>query len=107
MLCGVRLLVGAFDQYPAVRAAHPGDASPLREFARLPGNRAAMVRGFAADLTDRYGTAVNAHYDDRRDQWELTWTLRSDGEPSERDVRAALSKDRDLAPHARHILLRP
>jgi hypothetical protein len=92
--------------WEAVRAARPGEPSPLREHARLPTARAALVRGFAADLTARYGTPVTARYDDDRDRWELAWAPGTGGQPGEDTVRAALRADRDLAPHARAIRLR-
>lgn len=87
-------------------AARPGEPSPLREFTRLPTGRAALVRGFAADLASRYGTEVTARYDDNRDRWELAWAPGASGQPDEETVRAALRDDRDLAPYARCIGLR-
>lgn len=94
--------------WEAVRAARPGQRSPLREFARLLAGRAALVRGFAAALAERYGllpTEVAARYDDRRDRWELTWIPDASGQPDKKTVRAALRADRALAPHAPGISL--
>jgi hypothetical protein len=89
--------------WEAVRAARPGDPSPLREFARLPVSRAALVKGLAADLTERHGTEVTARYDEDRDHWDLSWALNDSGQPSEAAVSEMIRTDRDLAPHARSI----
>ena len=90
-----------------VRAARPGEPSPLREYAALPTARGTLIKGFAADLADRYGVPVTAVYHDRDDRWELAWTPDANNAPDTATVRAALSADRDLAPHARHITLQP
>src|SRR5262249_42025677 len=92
--------------WEAVRAARPGQPSPLREHARLPLSRAVLVRGFAADLAARYDTEVTARYDEDRDRWELSWIPGASGQPGEDGVRAMLRRDRDLALHARHIAVR-
>lgn len=89
-----------------VRAARPGEPSPLREYAVLPTARATLIRGFAADLTDRYSVPVTAVYDDRTDSWELTWPADADGAPDPAAVRQALAADPDLAPHTDHIAVR-
>jgi hypothetical protein len=67
--------------WEAVRAARPGEPSPLREHARLPASRAALVRGFAAGLAGRYGMPVTARYDGDRGQWELAWVPGASGHP--------------------------
>lgn len=92
--------------WEAVRAVKPGEPSPLREFASIATKRSVLVRGFAADLTARHGVEVAARYDGRRDRWELSWALDRDGEPSVAAVRAELAADRDLKPHAAHMVLR-
>lgn len=89
-----------------VRATKPGQPSPLREFAALPTDRGTLVRGFAADLDDRYGIVVRARYDDRRDEWELRWTPNASGEPTREVVRAKLRKDAALREHQASIVLR-
>jgi hypothetical protein len=89
--------------WEAVRSRRPGEPSVLREFARLPVSRAVLVRGLAADLAERHGTAVTARYDDDRDQWTLTWIPNADGQPDEASVAAAIRSDRELSPHARSI----
>jgi hypothetical protein len=89
--------------WEAVRGRRPGEPSVLREFAQLPVSRAVLVRGFAADLAERYGAEVAARYDDDRDRWDLTWTLNPGGQPDEAAVAAMIRSDRDLAPHARSI----
>lgn len=93
--------------WEAVRAARPGEPSPLREYAARPIARAALVRGFAADLSAGLGTEITARYDPDRDTWELHWHPRPDGQPGKQAIRAALRRDRDLAPHAASITLHP
>jgi hypothetical protein len=93
--------------WEAVRSVRPGDPSPLRQFATLPLARSTLVRGFAADLAERYGIEVTAKYDDDRDQWQLRWTPNPDGEPTRKTVRQAITTDRHLAAHAAAIVLYP
>jgi len=101
---GLRDLPGV--DWEAVRAIRPGEPSPLREFAVLPTSRGVLVRGFTADLGERYGVEITAGYDDRRGHWELRWLPGESGEPSLDTVWAAITDDPDLKSYADTITVR-
>jgi hypothetical protein len=92
--------------WDAVRAVKPGEPSPLREIARLDTARGALVRGFAADLSERWGVEITPSYDQRADEWVLSWTSEQGAFPA-RAVREELGQHPDLAEHRHFIVLRP
>ncbi|WP_239341756.1 hypothetical protein [Frankia sp. CiP3] len=51
----------------------------------------------------QYGLEVTATYGVDRDQWELRWEPGSDGQTTQRVVRAAIAADPQLASHASAI----
>ena len=90
-----------------LRGVRPGALSPLREFTRLPIARATLVRGLAADLSDRHGIEVAPRYDYRADTWRLHWTPGPDGEPGRATVAAEIASRPELEPHRGEITLHP
>ncbi len=90
-----------------VRAVAPGRPSPLRQYATLPTPRGVLIRGLAADLSERHGTVVIAAYDGRTDNWTLQWTPGPAGELSAETVATALRDDPDLSTHQADIALQP
>ncbi|OKI50337.1 hypothetical protein [Streptomyces sp. MJM1172] len=86
-----------------VRAAKPGDPSPLLEFARRTPSRADAIHQFAGSLADRHQVTVWAEFDDRRGEWSLDWTHDDQGAPTPEQVTAELRTDTQAARYAREI----
>ncbi|MER5649675.1 3'-5' exonuclease [Streptosporangium sp. NPDC002524] len=91
--------------WEAVRAAKPGEPSPLREHTRLPATRAAAIRAFCGDLGHTYSVEVWPSWRRLRQRWTVDWEQRADGHPTEEEVAAALAKHRGAGPYAEEIIL--
>ncbi|WP_427896716.1 hypothetical protein ACQHIV_42280 (plasmid) [Kribbella sp. GL6] len=89
-----------------VRATPAGKPSPLRKLAKLPAERATLVREFADELGNEFGVKVAASYNYRADTWTLSWQPNAAGEPTTAVAHAALIADAALGRHARTIRLR-
>ncbi|GAA2798669.1 3'-5' exonuclease [Saccharopolyspora taberi] len=76
-----------------VRATLPGRPSPLRELARRPTTRAAVIRSFVAELGQTWGVEVWAWYRNGPDRWHLDWDHNADREPTKQQVLAAIDAD--------------
>ncbi|WP_433635486.1 hypothetical protein [Nocardia sp. CA-120079] len=90
-----------------LRGLRPGEPSPLREITVLPIERATLVRGLAADLSETHGVEVDPRYDYRADTWRLRWTPNATGNPSRDTVAAEIAARPLLRPHANRITLHP
>ncbi|MEV0733397.1 exonuclease domain-containing protein [Polymorphospora sp. NPDC050346] len=88
--------------WEAVHAVKPGAPSPLRELARRPVDRAAVVRRWVAELGDRYGIEVWAWFHPGAGRWEVDWE-RVDGAPTEKEVRKAIAAHPYLKEHRHEI----
>lgn len=88
-----------------LRGLRAGAPSPLREFTALPIERATLVRGLAADLSQAHGVAVDPTYDYRGDVWRLRWRPDAAGEPSKASVAAEIASRPLLRPHRKQIVL--
>jgi DNA polymerase III epsilon subunit-like protein len=75
-----------------VRAVAPGRPSVLREFARLPVERATAVRAFANRLAERFGAETFAWWWNAGDTWLVDW-LTSGGQPTSAQVRTFAAED--------------
>ncbi|CUU60778.1 Exonuclease [Parafrankia irregularis] len=91
--------------WEAVRAVRAGEASPLREYTRLPAARADTVRAFCAQLAVAWSVEVWPHFDNPTDRWEIDWEQRHDGHPTRAEVVDALAAHRGASKHAEHIVL--
>ncbi|WP_433358808.1 3'-5' exonuclease [Streptosporangium sp. CA-115845] len=91
--------------WEAVRAARPGEPSPLREHTRLPATRAAAIRAFCGDLGHTYTVEVWPSWQRLRQRWTIDWEQRADGRPTEKEVATALAKHRGASPYAEEITL--
>ncbi|MET9067778.1 3'-5' exonuclease [Streptosporangium sandarakinum] len=91
--------------WEAVRAARPGEVSPLREHTRLPATRAAAVRAFCAQLGDTYSVEVWPRWWNAGDTWTIDWELNEDGHPTKAEVAAALAAHHGAGPYADQITL--
>jgi hypothetical protein len=88
--------------WEALRAARPGDPSPLRDHAHLPASRAQAIRRFSAELGERWSSIdVQARWINATDTWEITWWPDSTGHPAPAEITAALVAHPD-ARHYRH-----
>ncbi|MFI6134040.1 exonuclease domain-containing protein [Micromonospora sp. NPDC051141] len=88
--------------WEAVHAVKPGEPSPLRELARRPVDRAAIVRRWVAELGDRHGIEVWAWFHPGAGRWEVDWE-RVDGAPSEKEIRQQIAMHPYLREHRRDI----
>ncbi|MFY1573298.1 exonuclease domain-containing protein [Verrucosispora sp. WMMD703] len=88
--------------WEAVHAVKAGEPSPLRELARRPVDRAAVVRRWVAELGDRHGIEVWAWFHPGAGRWEVDWE-RVDGAPTEKEVREAIAAHSYLREHRRDI----
>lgn len=91
--------------WEAVRSVKAGDASPLREFTRLPAARADVVRAFCGRLAADWQVEVWPHFWNAGDQWQIDWEQRADGHPAKTEVAAALAAHRGASRHAGNIVL--
>lgn len=80
-----------------LRAVRPGEPSPLREIARRPPRRAAVVRAWVSELGARYGVEAWAAWSGWR--WEVDYE-RGAGAPGLAQVRAELAAHPVLGEHA-------
>jgi DNA polymerase III epsilon subunit-like protein len=97
----------AVREYPgidweAVWSVRKGEPSPLRELARRPVDRAAVVRRWVAELGDRYGIEVWAWWHAGAGHWEIDFE-RVDGGPTVKQVREALAAHPYLSEHQDQI----
>ena len=67
--------------WEAVRSVRPGRPSPLRELARRPADRAAVIRRWVAGLGDRHGIKVRAWWNTGAGRREIDFE-RADGAPA-------------------------
>lgn len=91
--------------WEGLRGLRAGAPSPLREFTALPIERATLVRGLAADLSEAHGVAVDPTYDYRGDVWRLRWRPNAAGEPSRTSVAAEIAARPPLRRWRRQIVL--
>lgn len=91
--------------WEGLRGLRAGAPSPLRELTALPIERATLVRGLAADLSQAHGVAVDPTYDYRGDVWRLRWRPNAAGEPSKATVSAEIADRPPLRPHVKQIVL--
>lgn len=91
--------------WEAVRAVRPGEPSPLREWARLPAQRADVVRAFCGQLGEEWGVEVWPHFFNAGDCWEIDWEYRADGHPTLQEVQAALTAHHGVGAHRSSIAL--
>ena len=84
--------------WEAVRSVRPGRPSPLRELARRPADRAAVIRRWVAGLGDRHGIKVRAWWNTGAGRREIDFE-RADGAPSAGDVRKAIAAHPYLGRH--------
>jgi DNA polymerase III epsilon subunit-like protein len=88
--------------WETVRAVRPGEPSPLRELARRPVDRAAVIRRWVAELGDQHGIEVWAWWHPGAGRWEIDFE-RADGAPSVGDVRKAIAAHPYLGRHRHDI----
>ncbi|MBL1086853.1 3'-5' exonuclease [Streptomyces actinomycinicus] len=79
--------------WEAVRATKPGRPSPLRAFAQLAPQRAAVVRAFVDELRERFGLPVWTRFANLDNRWLIDWEPGLDGSPSRDDVAALLARN--------------
>jgi hypothetical protein len=91
--------------WEAVRAARPGEVSPLREHTRLPATRARVIRAFCQEVGSNWGVEVWPSFWNAADRWEIDWELREDGHPTRKEVTAALAAHRGASKHAASVSL--
>ncbi|WP_103529788.1 3'-5' exonuclease [Streptomyces sp. SM12] len=87
-----------------VRAARPGQRSPLLQHVGAGRTRAHEVRAFAAELERATGAEVWSRYRAASDRWLLDWTPGPSGGPTA-DEAADLLAAHPAAVHARSITL--
>lgn len=90
-----------------LRGLRPGEPSPLRELTALPIERATLVRGLAADLTETHGVEFRPRYHYRDDEWRLSWQPDATDTPDRATVAAEIASRPLLRPHADQITLHP
>ncbi|MEU5900222.1 3'-5' exonuclease [Streptomyces venezuelae] len=90
----------------AIRGLPKGTPSPLREYAKLAPTRAAVVKGFAQDLADRYSLTVWAWNSPYSGNWELDWERR-DGAPTKAQVQGELIAHPQAGSYAAEVTLCP
>ncbi len=73
-----------------VRAVKPGAVSPLRQLARRPVDRAAVIRRGVAELGDRFGVEVWAWFNNGTGGWEVDFD-RHDQAPTVKVFREAIA----------------
>jgi hypothetical protein len=88
--------------WEAVHAVKAGEPSPLRELARRPVDRAAVVRRWVAELGDRHGIEVWAWFHPGAGRWEVDWE-RVDCAPTEQEVRQQIAAHPYLREHRHEI----
>jgi len=76
--------------WEAVHSVRRGEPSPLRELARRPINRAAVIRRWLAQFGDRYGVEAWAWWHPGAGRWEIDFE-RVDDAPSVAEVRAEVA----------------
>jgi hypothetical protein len=91
--------------WEAVRAAKPGQISPLREYTRLPIARATAIHAFCDQTRRRYGVEVWPHFRNARDEWEIDWELDENEQPTLSQVTADLATHPGAAPYRGQIQL--
>ncbi|GAA2524022.1 3'-5' exonuclease [Streptomyces longisporus] len=77
--------------WEAVRATKAGRPSPLRAFAQLAPQRAAVVHAFVDELRERFGLPVWARFANLDNRWLIDWEPGPDGTPSRDDIAALLA----------------
>ncbi|MFD7282420.1 hypothetical protein ACFV80_36715 [Streptomyces sp. NPDC059862] len=77
--------------WEAVQATKPGRPSPLRAFAQLAPQRAAVVRAFVKELREAFDLPVWARFANLDNRWLIDWEPGLDGTPSRDDVAALLA----------------
>ena len=73
-----------------LRGIAPGKPSPLREWTRLPVDRAAVIRAWCQVLHDEYEVEVWPHWVNPEDVWEVDWEV-NEGHPTKAEVKASLA----------------
>ena len=74
-----------------LRGIAPGKPSPLREWTRLPVDRATVVRAWCQQLHDQHAVEVWAHWVNAEDVWEIDWEINEDGHPTLAEAEASLA----------------
>lgn len=88
--------------WEAVHAVRPGERSPLRELARRPVDRAAVIRRGIADLGHRLQVEMWAWWNNATGGWEVDYARRVDG-PTVAELRAAIAAHPTLGEHRETI----
>lgn len=73
-----------------LRGVAPGKPSPLREWTRLPVDRASVIRAWCRQLHDTYSVEVWPHWVNAEDVWEIDWEVNEDGHPTLAEAEASL-----------------
>lgn len=74
-----------------LREVKAGQPSPLREWARLPVERATVVRAWCRELHATYNVEVWHHWANAKDTWEIDWELNEEGHPTLAEVEVSLA----------------
>lgn len=82
-----------------VRAAKPGEPSPLREYVRKPPSRAQIVHAFVHEVAGQWGVEAFAVYLGGPGVWEIDWCPDEGGHPTRAEVEQAADDNPAVSQH--------